>query len=396
VRSAWTHPFGLLLLAATALLAIAMATLPALAPWQARAAPVLLMGLVGYAATVLVVRTASAAPMPAEEHRLRAIRRSIADRLAERRARDASQGSSELTRLLADAVVQLDEEVIPALRQLIEREQGLARHLSRYESGELPRPDPHVLQRLQAIHARQQAAVQECIQAAVNADGALMALLQEGDDARVAARARTWSKDLLALYDSLAEVLRGGGEAGGSPSAPEGVVVSNGEPAGAPEPIWVGGGNGAGGHPAERFVQPIEEALRRLNNPAALSRCELIDKLPRTIAAMRASWGDAGGLAATPLENAQALREVLTVAVERLRPTNRAAAASGGQALQYSIISEAYVTGISNARIITKHAISESTFHRNRREAILGLAQELCKREELLSQSKAEGSLRMA
>lgn len=395
MRGALTHPFGLLLLAATALLAIAMAMLPLLAPWQGRVVWVLLLGVCGYLATALVVLTAPSSPMPAEERRLRAIRRSIADRLAERRAQDAAGGNSELTRLLTDAVVQLDEEVIPALRQLGERERGLARHLSRYESGALPRPDPHVLQRLQTIHARQQTAVQECIQAAVNADAALIALLQEGDDAKVAARAQAWSRDLIALYDSLAEVLRGG-EAGGSPSAAEGVVASTSEPSRASEPIWVDDGNGAGGHSAGRFVQPIEEALRRLNNPAALSRCELVDMLPSTIAAMRASWGDAGGLAATPLENAQALREVLTVAVERLRPANRVAAASGSQALLYSIISEAYITGISNARIITKYAISESTFHRNRREAIAGLAQELSKREELLSQVRVEGRLRIA
>jgi len=394
LRRALTHPFGLLLLAASALVAGAMAMLPALAPWAARAPWVLLLGVLGYVAGAVVVMTAPSTPASAELRQLVAIRESIAARLAERRA--ASQGNSELTRLLADAVVQLDEEVIPALKQLLERQQQLAKYLARYEKGELPKPDAVVLDRLEAIHARQRAASEECIRHAVNADAALIALLQEGDDAKVAARAQAWSRDLIALYDSLAEVLRGGGEADGSSYVAEGVGVSTGEPGRASEPIWVDGRNGAGGQSAERFVQPIEEALRRLNNPAALSRCELIDLLPSTIAAMRASWGDAGGLTATPLENAQALREVLTVAVERLRPTNRAAAASGSQALHYSIISEAYVTGISNARIITKHAISESTFHRNRREAILGLAQELCKGEELLSQPKAEGRLRIA
>ena len=66
-------------------------------------------------------------------------------------------------------------------------------------------------ERLQRIHSRQRAAIDECVQQASNAAGTLVALLQEGDDAMVAAEAQKWAQDLLTLYDAIADVLRGEG-----------------------------------------------------------------------------------------------------------------------------------------------------------------------------------------
>lgn len=124
---------------------------------------------------------------------------------------------------------------------------------------------------------------------------------------------------------------------------------------------------------ADHLVRLTEAALRRLNNPAALARCGLAEQLPRTLAARGAEAG-------TPLERAHALRELLIAAIERLKPPDRLPAGAPG-ALQYHILREEYVLALPNKQIVARHAISESTFHRQRREAIAILAQELGKQE---------------
>jgi hypothetical protein len=133
----------------------------------------------------------------------------------------------------------------------------------------------------------------------------------------------------------------------------------------------------------EHVVRLTEMALRRLNNPAALAQCQLIDRLPRTLAAARAREGSGGSNGATPLVQAQALRDVLAAAIERLRPTDQDRHRGAPGALQYNILREEYLLGKPNNQIITRHGISESTFHRNRREAIAILARDLMRREEM-------------
>jgi hypothetical protein len=133
----------------------------------------------------------------------------------------------------------------------------------------------------------------------------------------------------------------------------------------------------------EHFVRLTEEALRRLNNPAALAECGLIDRLPRTLAAAAALGrdGELPGQAreATPLEQARAVREVLAEAIERLKPPDGVP-----EALQFHILREEYLLGRPNKQIMTRHSISEGTFHRNRRRAIAVLAVELARQEEQL------------
>lgn len=131
----------------------------------------------------------------------------------------------------------------------------------------------------------------------------------------------------------------------------------------------------------EHLVRLTEEALRRLNNPAALAECGLIARLPRTLAAMRALAGDGEPREATPLEQAKALREVLARAIDQLKPPDRAPALGAPEALQYYILREEYLLGMPNNQIMTRHSISEGTFHRNRRQAIAVLAQELAMEE---------------
>lgn len=76
---------------------------------------------------------------------------------------------------------------------------------------------------------------------------------------------------------------------------------------------------------------------------------------------------------------------MLVAAIERLRPADRDPATSAAGELQYQILREEYLLSLPNKQIVARHHISESTFHRNRREAIVILARELAKQEDLLT-----------
>jgi hypothetical protein len=139
---------------------------------------------------------------------------------------------------------------------------------------------------------------------------------------------------------------------------------------------------------ADRLLTLIEQALRRLNNPAALGRSDLADRIPATLeAATREAVGR--GLAdVTPLERAQALRSVLISGIERLKPLDGNVGMEAPAALQHHILHEEYLQGLLNKQIIARHNISEGTFNRNRRQAIAMLAEELAEQEELLSKER--------
>jgi hypothetical protein len=135
---------------------------------------------------------------------------------------------------------------------------------------------------------------------------------------------------------------------------------------------------------ADLLVRLTEQALRRLNNPAALARCDLLGRLPHTLRDARSTSGIHSG-EPTALEQAQALREVLVAAIERLKPLDGDHGIGSPAALQYNILREEYLQGLLNKQIMTRHSISEGTFNRNRRQAIWTLAQELQSREERLA-----------
>jgi hypothetical protein len=145
---------------------------------------------------------------------------------------------------------------------------------------------------------------------------------------------------------------------------------------------------------AEHVVRLIEQALRRLNNPSALGQCALGDRLALSLrASLERNPGSADqarsrgrAAAITPLERARGLRELLTAAIERLKPPDGNVSMENPAALQYHILAEEYLQGLLNKQIMARHAISEGTFHRNRRQAIWTLAQELKTREEHLAQ----------
>ena len=130
-----------------------------------------------------------------------------------------------------------------------------------------------------------------------------------------------------------------------------------------------------------------QEALRRLNNPAALGACALAPRIPRTLSAFsdppRGSPSEH-----TPLQRARALRAVLIACIERLKDAG-GAGSTEAERVRYVILYDEYVLGRPNNQIMTRYSISESTFHRYRREAIRALASELARQEEILSPEQA-------
>jgi hypothetical protein len=137
------------------------------------------------------------------------------------------------------------------------------------------------------------------------------------------------------------------------------------------------------------FNRPTEEALKNIHNPSALGRSKLAELLPATLAAMRGP-ALSGHAAATPLEQAQLLRQVLESSMEALKKAAGPDLPPEGKALQYLILHEEYVLGRPNTSIMTRHSISESTFHRYRREAIHAIAAELAAQEALLARPASQ------
>jgi hypothetical protein len=404
------HPLGLTLLGISLVLAVATYVVPALRPWSPRAPWIVVWGVVAYAAAVLVTqRTRADAPSP-EERKLIAIREAMQARLSERLRAEGHDRSTELTRVLSEAIAQLDRQVIPALRQLLKRQVILFDYLAAVENNSLPTPSPDVLKRLRAIHARRQAAIEECVQQAANAHGTLEAMLQAGDEIIDTGSTRSWAKDLLTLYDVIEEVLHpepGEEEeldeimkAVTPEDAIQGVftprpsILNELDPASPGSSqldalaTGVSRSNSRGREKppssSDGFDDLVTLALRRLNDPASLSRCDLAKRLPYTLGAVRLAPGEADAKDSTSLKQSQALREVLIRAIEDLKPSKGRDQQGSPEALQYNILYQAYVRGNSNNSIMVRYSISESTFHRHRRGAISAIARELMEQETLL------------
>ncbi len=131
--------------------------------------------------------------------------------------------------------------------------------------------------------------------------------------------------------------------------------------------------------PTVDWARLTEEALRRLKSPTALAQSGLVAALPHTLSGGAARGADV----ASPLANAQALREALLTAIEKLRPAD--GNDSSVQSQQYRILHEEYVIGRTTRMIMARLSISESTLHRYRREAIGAVASDLALREAQLS-----------
>lgn len=146
--------------------------------------------------------------------------------------------------------------------------------------------------------------------------------------------------------------------------------------------------SGSDGQSSEEFLRLVEGALRRLNNPAALSKCGLAYWLPGTLTATPSQRSSEVMAEPGPLEQAQALRKVLVSAIERLKPPSEAVRAGAPEALQYHILHEEYVLKRPTRSIMTRHSIAEATFHRNRRAAVSAVAHHLEIQEKLLARGQ--------
>lgn len=116
---------------------------------------------------------------------------------------------SYLTRDLPGLLAHLDSELIPGLTSLVARRQALASRLAEYDDrrpGAL-RPDEATLTRLRGLHDRQNRAVREVVQQVVNMDAALLGLLEEGDESRIAGQVQEWAQEIDVRWQTVAEVL---------------------------------------------------------------------------------------------------------------------------------------------------------------------------------------------
>lgn len=389
LRLALAQPLPVVLLLCGVGAAIAVWALPDLDRWAGRAPWILVWGLAAYAAAVVILAGVPAVVRSQEYRRVEEVRRGIARNL-ERVRHDRPA----LAPVLAEAVDHLDHQILPVLRQLALRQQGLNEYLARYDVALLPRPpgrawkppatapDPAVLGRVRDTFQRQREAIEECVQQAVNAEATLVAMLAAGDDTEIGVRARTWSAELLSLHDYLTQALNGApAPASGAPAAPSAAAA----PAAAAPVLLVA--EAAATSEAE-LARLTEAALKDINNHFSLARCGLADHLPATLAAARAAWGAGRAGTVTPLEQAQALHEVLVQTIERLKPPDDSLA-SNERSLRYHVVRERYLEGKDTRRTMTHHNISESTLHRYRRQGIEAIAHDLQQGELALCQRAA-------
>jgi hypothetical protein len=350
------------------------AVLAAREPWSWPLAGALVgWGVLAHAGVVMAAIRWPAGPLSPEIQRLRTVRQAMADDIDRWTAARAGQAASEACSVLTQGLERFDEEIVPPFRQLVDRKEDLRQHLSRYRAGRLPPPEMQMLDRVQAIYGHQQGAVDRCIQQAVNAEASLIALLQQEEEAALVMGLRAWAAGLADVHSGLADHL-------GRPSQEPPGITAEKEPFALPvvddaEPSTeysVGLAQQPG------FVGLVEDALRHLNNLGRLSRSGLAGCLPETLRTVWQRSGQADGADPSVLDQSHAVRELIVEAIERLKVGDGEGTA---QALQYHILREEYVLGMSTKHIIARHAISESTFHRYRHEAVRVLAAELATRE---------------
>lgn len=400
--TAWAALFNrvaLVLLGASLLLGIAMLTLPILRPWYGQAAWVFMLGLGCYLLVVAIAYCLRPAPRAHEMRELLAIRHQIAALHVELQRRPGARPNLVLLGVLDDAVRLLDDQLIPALHRLLEQRANLNRDLRRYDLGKFRAPEPAILKHLQRRLELLDAAINGCLQQAANAYATLIALLQVGKDEDVATRARTWAEHLTTIYDTLADVLdrtddptrENAGVERQDPEQP-GPVANDAEP-GEPEAEPVEPASA----PAESepttahrastadkdFLRQVRDALGCLRDRdlGKLGRCELISSLPLAISATLRERRNGHLGDPTSLEQAQALREILIAAVERLKPDDESSNSRGGAVDGYSVLRLYYLESRSIEQVEQFLSIANRTVYRHRDYAVEVVARELRQQE---------------
>jgi hypothetical protein len=382
-KRAIVHPVGLAVLSVTLGFAVAVALLPQLYPWRANVGWLLLWGFLAYLATALAASSLPSAPPPPqpELRDLLRVRGHIASRL--RRMSRAGERRPELESVLRDALRQIDNDITPDMRRLLERQAALSDYLDRVHRRALPVPDQPYLDRVEAIRERQRITINTCVQAGANALATLVAVLEQGDSAVTSQRARAWAEDLDVLHDAIVEVIRDEGEPPRPVVDAAARVLERGE-----REDYADRRESAGLHTVEEADPTtkldallVGTALRRLNNSALLAESELIRHLPHLVLdALHAQGRNGTSADPSPVERAQALRKVLCDGIERLKPEDDSSVNPGS--MQYRILRQEYVEGHPTKWLEARFAISESTLHRHRKAALRLLARDLLKQEE--------------
>ncbi|MEK7216499.1 MAG: hypothetical protein AAB289_12975, partial [Chloroflexota bacterium] len=139
------HPAGLVLLAMSLIVALAVAFLPQLADWRPAACWLLLWGAVLYIAVVLLLHRSRPHWGAPELDALYTVRENIA---ARRRTAEREGRGADLLDILGETVSRLDDQLLPIMHQVVARAASIKGDLDRYQRGDLPSPDPEVLNRL--------------------------------------------------------------------------------------------------------------------------------------------------------------------------------------------------------------------------------------------------------
>lgn len=116
--------------------------------------------------------------------------------------------------------------------------------------------------------------------------------------------------------------------------------------------------------PDPDLVANVEDSLRHLNDYIKLGKSPLVEQL------------DVGG--ETHIERGKAVQQTIIKTLETLRPVGEQPKEPlPREWYSYSILHDAYVEGIPTREIMMKLYISEGTFYRTRRKAIIGVTRAL-------------------
>jgi hypothetical protein len=360
------HPFGLVL----ALLSVALASLigrmPSLDPRSGQAPWVLATGLGAYLACVGVVSLWPASPPGLR--RLRNARNRIARQLSARIGSASPDAPAELERLRAAALARIDDEIVPAFAQLLQRDAGVNSEIELYKRSSFE-PDPHVLARLEEIHAQHEKGTRACAQRAVDAEAGLFALLQERDDGALVTGLRTWVDDLGELVAAVSAAL----------TLPHWAVPP--PQAAASEPVLEDALPVSMTPPPSDFADLTRRALRALNRPGTLARSGLVSLLRSSLGEIWERSGQPRPANPSPLEQGQALRTMLVAAIERLNVSD----GDGMQVHQHQVLRMQYLMGLTVVQVAIRLSIAEKTVFRRSAEGVDAVAHDLWRREQLLA-----------
>jgi hypothetical protein len=131
-----------------------------------------------------------------------------------------------------------------------------------------------------------------------------------------------------------------------------------------------------------RFRSLVEDALRKLNNVAALAEHPLQERIPDLLRSylMPVPANAMGQNRSAALDRARALRRALSDGIQRLRPPGEQTSKFNPAWAHYFILHEAYEIGRQNKEIMRTYQLSEGTFNRYRRQAVAALATDLRER----------------